>query len=407
MNINSSNDIVNNNIMSDKYYLFKKNTIINKIINEQNVYESTIIKYNITIKDFSHCDKVIIDKINNKYFNTSNSNYIDEYDDICNIFDTLEKNNNLSKASVNTYKKRFKFMFQLFNKSFLTDPNNVINILYTKLNIGINDYLASILSLIKYSEKYKNIIGNDNIIIYKNKFDNVAKQIREKHITNTEKTLNITWQTLKNIVETYKNKDEYIMEYLLLCMYTYIPPMRDNFGKILLINSCDYDNNIKNDYYILDEGRLIINNYKTGIKRQNDKIIYKEINIILPLFLQNLITYSLKILNRQYLITKKNCSLYNNGKLSIYISDTFNFSINDIRHAFETELNVKRCKFTISELHFICYITGHSFEMSLLYVRQYFENVDEKYLQNIIENKQLQQSENIVENISNKIITYF
>src|SRR3989344_5875498 len=137
MNINSSNDIVNNNIMSDKYHLFKKNTIINKIINEQNVNESTIIKYNITIKDFSHCDKVIIDKINNKYFNTSNSNYIDEYDDICNIFDTLEKNNNLSKASVNTYKKRFKFMFQLFNKSFLTDPNNVINILYTKLNIGI------------------------------------------------------------------------------------------------------------------------------------------------------------------------------------------------------------------------------------------------------------------------------
>lgn len=105
---------------------------------------------------------------------------------------------------------------------------------------------------------------------------------------------------------------------------------RSYFQSIEIINdSSDYIDKTRN-YYILNGGRLIINDHKTSD-------IYKY-DFTLPIELQRFIRESLQIMPRRWLISKKDGSRYTPSALSSLVGRVLGMSVNQYRHVIENAL---------------------------------------------------------------------
>lgn len=101
--------------------------------------------------------------------------------------------------------------------------------------------------------------------------------------------------------------DPYSQEYLLLCMYSYIPPVRQDYNYVKFYNNTLPPDNIKDNtnYIIMNNDDMVLFLYEF---KNEDKHFYEPLK--LPRELTNIIKKQLKCISRNYLFTKKNGEPY-------------------------------------------------------------------------------------------------
>lgn len=360
-------------INPEKYINNARLSLIKNILAGKRVNKENIIKYNITINDF------FVDKRTPELINFMNNiyelKYKDEYNDICNIFDTLYSNKKITKATKENYISKLKKILMLFNVDTFPlslNANEIIQKIKQEYGKSYLDYLTVICSLIKYSDKYKQIITNANCKIYSDFMNENLKIYRQNIISKTDIKLKFAYSDIIQQLKELKKKDDCSIKYLLLYLMVSLPPFRDNYGNVLIVDN--KFTSTTDNYYCNTNGNLIINNYKTSK-------YYGQINIILPKQIQTLINKSLKKYPRKYLITSQNdvTKPYKTGKLSQEFPKWYNLlNINDIRHAFETALNKFRSEFSPEEIIQIYKLIGHNPATGILYLRKGKEENGEK-----------------------------
>jgi hypothetical protein len=289
------------------------------------------------------------------------------------IFDDVLSKKKLSDRTITEYKKRIKYISNAcgctsddFIKC-INDPDKVIELLKIKHPTSYKDDISPIITLSKYSDLFMKYVTPEIIEHYRQAMKSAIKQSEKKQADKANNDTCIPWEEIVKIRNKIARNEPLSQKHLLISLYTYIPCMRDDFGKVIISHDTIPPNN-DDCFYFPKKGRLIINKYKTVGK-------YGSIDIILPKQLQHIIAQSLQLHPRDYLITKNNNTsrneLFNNGEgdLSNLIITTFGFGINNLRHSLETYIHLNRYLFTHNELVIIDRIMGHNANMALSYIR--------------------------------------
>lgn len=299
------------------------------------------------------------------------------------IFDQLAINKQLSKRTCDNYKDNIGIIIDVMKCS----NDDIISCLrrteqlfvtlherYPKTTTYKN-LLSPILSLAKFNETIKKELTQSVIDRYHEEMNRLREIVTHQEEEKVDHGSVKPWSEFVELRRKLSENELNGFRYLILCLYTMIPPMRDNFGKIYLIDETSATNlsteqflETEQNIYFVREGRLLITQYKTekfgGI-----------IDIILPRRLQGIISRSLMHFPRQYLVTqeKSKSHVYDEakgGKLSsIMTGHFFGFSINDLRHSMETYVEQHKLEFTCAEIKTIRYIMGHGAEMGDMYAR--------------------------------------
>jgi hypothetical protein len=169
-----------------------------------------------------------------------------------------------------------------------------------------------------------------------------------------------------------------LVDHLLLCLYTYLPPVRNDYGACHILYLEQETKNKKpgdvNVCYIdddLSKWKFVISTHKTvnsmGIK-----------TFKIPKLLANVIKRSICLLPRLYLIPRRSYIVFDDKEtdnLSLTLNEIgmrhFNVKLSSglLRHVYHTEVSKK-----LSETEFekACYIMGHSTKTARdLYERRY------------------------------------
>ena len=294
------------------------------------------------------------------------------------IFDQAYTDKNITVASRDSYKGDFNTIIKLLKcpvddiiPSF-KDSSEAFKILHGKYHriLTYKNMIASIISLGKYSEFFRDHV---DIEPYRQEMNQLRGEVSKKDEAKADQEAITPWSDYVKMRVQMGSTEPDSIRYLILCLYTMLPTIRDNYGKVYIVYD---DTNIpldeKNLYYPAT-GRLNVGEYKT-------RKFHGIIDEVIPHRLQTIIGHSLEIFPRKYLITKDNLSdvVYDankGGKLSsILTSRFFDFSINDIRHSLETYVNQFHNKFTFAELKLIRHIMGHNAIMGDIYARRKTED---------------------------------
>lgn len=355
----------------DPYATEKRNKLIKRIESGTKSNISSIIKYNI--------NNMVVDTTKPEI----NSKIIDVLDpkpkpikfkfkkeltleDSISSLKTL-KGEDQSDVTIINYISKFSKTLGLLEGDFskFKTPNLVFEILSENYGIYSKDYIVSIIMTIKAYTDFKNTLTEEIISEYYTAMYKAKIQIQNNMIDNTEQKTIFQWNSLIELRNELEIENVYSMKYLLICLYTYLPPLRDNYGKIEVID--DYKGKVeihKDNYYDRNNGIFIINEFKTS--RNNTQ----QIMFIVPTLLKEIITNSLDHSPRKYLITKNNyIDCYAKGKLSSTINSWFKFSINSLRHCFETYFIKNSGYFSVRETNVINKIIGHNRGTGILYKR--------------------------------------
>lgn len=191
------------------------------------------------------------------------------------------------KTLINLHKKIFNHE-QIKSLNFLKHLDKVENAIAEnyKDNTQKNIYntLTSILFPYKEKKGYKKVYD-----FYKEKANNLGdklqKETNKNEKTESQKENWIAWQDIlkirnelhsetdniikkKNITE----KDyETLLKNVVLSLYTYLPPRRNEYQNILIVPN-DKDLDDKKNYYVLDDKKFILNSYKTSKKYGSQEI---------------------------------------------------------------------------------------------------------------------------------------
>ncbi len=283
--------------------------------------------------------------------------------------------NILSKKSLNQYESIYNNLQQnIIHKDMIyiiENPKEVIDKLYNykyknykNYNVKtIKNYITGICSYIKfnnlsevYKKQYKDY--NDELIklsqIIKSEYD---EQKPPEHKIDSI----ITWDNFLKKREQLHKLDYASKEHLLLSMYSYIPPVRQDYGNIRIFYKEPTENDlvyiednelIKIENYIilknLYEGILVLNDYKT-------KKIYKEYKTELPKELVEIIKDSIEKNDRNFLFInskgkpyKDNFTKWSNRTLNKIFKKT-NLSVGLLRKIFISQPSLRQSPTSIRE----------------------------------------------------------
>jgi hypothetical protein len=243
----------------------------------------------------------------------------------------------LSKTSNDNYKSRLSQLNKIFDcDNDLTCLNNPKKILdtFNRLKLPTNtilSYINTIIGTTKYSPTFQKILTNidDYKIIQRKLIEKREKQL-EDDINNKDVVL---LKELLEIQSYYEKNEQYSFNHLISSLYTMIPPLRDDFGNVELIEN-DKDDDDFNNFYNTKTKTLILNKYKGSDFKGKYKIVF-------PDKLHTIIIESVKKQPRLFLITKNENNafdtLYTRGRLTNIIKNVFfGNTVNDIRHAYAT-----------------------------------------------------------------------
>lgn len=209
--------------------------------------------------------------------------------------------------------------------------------------------ITPILSLGKYNNLFAQKVDIEKYRQEMNRMRNAVSVDEERKADDDSST---PWSDYVNLRQQLGKTDPFSTKYLILCMYTLIPPVRDNYGRVYIVYDAENIPECEYNLYYPETGRLILREYKT------DKFC-GIIDESLPGKLREIINKSLEMFHRKYLVTR-DCSpeqLYDENKggkpSSIITSRFFDFSINDLRHSFETYVYQFHNKFLFAELKLI------------------------------------------------------
>lgn len=282
--------------------------------------------------------------------------------------------------SINTKKTYTSILSKLNLISDINDHNKTIKII-AKLpnkNSSKKNYYIALLNNFKddkNSEKYKSYYKE--MERYRNlqnsETDKNEKNEKQKNNWCTYDELrNATIMAKKNIDDIINDKiidkyEKYKMyrDYILLLIYTHLPPLRNDYLTVKI--------NTGKNYY--NDGKLILTEYKNSKKMgkyifEYPELIRNEIDKYLDFKKDNDIPNKYMFVNN---LGKK----YNSSTFGNHISGIFNkligkkISINLIRHMYETELitNPKYLKMTLEEKKIEHAKLLHSFTTAQQYVK--------------------------------------
>ena len=197
----------------------------------------------------------------------------------------------------NTYKTYISCLRKLYNDYFDSelssfDVNDFYDhkelIGYINKNIKANNTKQVYFNMIKNILKLFDGFPESIITIYDMEYRNLRKynehEAEEKKETpETDKDKYITFEQLVKLRDKIKSKisniyDKNYLHYIILCLYSYLPPMRgQDLYNCYLINEKEIEIEYNNDNYIsLESGEMVINQYKTSKTYGQNKIILDE-----------------------------------------------------------------------------------------------------------------------------------
>jgi hypothetical protein len=271
------------------------------------------------------------------------------------IEDGIIEPKKLKESSKNIYDNNYKKLTEIIEKPMewiAMNPDKTYEILksvkhYKNNKDGelyavstINHNIKAILTWIRenYPKDKRDTILQEAHFKYKELFMITAievTKINETHELNENKEKAAV--SYKDFIETrdkLAKLDPYSQEYLLLCMYSYIAPVRQDYNYVKLYNNILPPDDLKDNtnYIIMNNDDMVLFLYEF---KNNDKHFYEPLK--LPIELTTIIKKQLKCIPRDYLFTKKNrepyifsnsytqwvnrvlCRLFNKEKLTINI----------------------------------------------------------------------------------------
>lgn len=278
------------------------------------------------------------------------------------------------KRAIEIYKKDGKL------EELLRNPDEYYTKLleYKEVNKLSKHYLTASIVPIMAIFKYNQRLLNENYQLFE-KWNNNNKKIKKivfemyeesKPTTNKQINGNISFDKLEKIRDDIKDKELHYAK-LLLGLYTLIPPVRNDYYDMKIVNDeKDIEDDTKN-YLIYNDNKtvIILNEYKT-------KDTYNKIEIPLPIKLIEIIKWSLNIVPRNYLfITRVNGIIQGYDKSNSFnkyanrllkkITNNDNISLTLLRYIYVSNLDLENMN--LKEKKEIADIMGHSISTQSLY----------------------------------------
>lgn len=278
------------------------------------------------------------------------------------------------EVTFNNYVRDFNRVIEIINcpehdiiSCFKNSANVLSHLRKSYPNISTyKNMLTPIISLCKYNEYFAKNVDQK---IYLNEMNNLRLQAKKEEVDKSNTGQATPWSYYVMLRQELRTNESNSIKYLLLSLYTMLPPVRDNYGRVYIVYKEGEIPVDEHSFYYVTTGRLILTKYKT-------EKYYGIIDEVIPIALQEVIAKSLEVYPRKYLITKEGTTdeLYSSsrgGKLSsIFQSRFFKFSINDLRHSMEDYIDQYHRSFTSSELLLIRHFMGHNANIGDLYTRK-------------------------------------
>lgn len=191
------------------------------------------------------------------------------------------------KTLINLHKKIYNHE-QIKSLNFLKHVDKIEDVISENYKDNtqksIYNTLSSILHPLKEKKGYKKVYE-----FYKEKAndlgDKIQKETNKNEKTDTQKENWMSWDDILKIrnelhddVDNIKKKKnisekdyETLLKNVVLSLYTYLPPRRNEYQNILIVPN-DKDLDDKKNYYVLDENKFILNSYKTSKKYGSQEI---------------------------------------------------------------------------------------------------------------------------------------
>ena len=195
------------------------------------------------------------------------------------------KKKNLADSSIKLYLgnlERLNDELPLNNLNFLSDSDKILDKISTLKPTTQRGYLISICSVLEIykdtSKKMLNLYQNYyNLMI---KSNDKIKAIPTDKLSETQEKNWSSWQDVLNKFDELKkdvepfinnetiNKKNYnkLLEYVVLALYTYNEPRRNEYVNMLVVKKYNPSMNSDNNYLSYDDKKLIFNKYKTSKK---------------------------------------------------------------------------------------------------------------------------------------------
>jgi hypothetical protein len=147
------------------------------------------------------------------------------------ILKQLEENNNMNNITKKIYISRIKKLKkEIKNSDKLKDTVALLDMLEdSSLNTKLS-YINTVIALNKYTNAF-DIDLNE----YKNKQYDLINKREEKLSDDIQNKNVVSYSKLIEIRDKYAKSDYAGLEHLITSLYTYIAPLRDDFGNIELI----------------------------------------------------------------------------------------------------------------------------------------------------------------------------
>lgn len=242
----------------------------------------------------------------------------------------------------------------------------------------IKNYLAFILSYMRRNRAIDDAEFTTSYHTYKSLHSKMSEKISNTlakgEPSERQKNSVIDWNDAIKARDELGKKEYGSRKHLLLSIYTYIPPVRQDYGKVRILSKAPKKSEKCNGNYIIlntSTQRIILNEYKTG-----ERYGYNEYD--LPKELTKIIKTSLKQTPRQYLFTLLDdpTKPYEDDRSFTYFSNiTLKEVLNNkgacvtmMRHAFDTQLSLNYAFMSLGDKEKIAKFMGHSICQQVKYM---------------------------------------
>jgi hypothetical protein len=197
-------------------------------------------------------------------------------------------------------------------------------------NHWIQNTFAPFVALFKHNQQFERrnqVISN----IWYQMYNEISNKIETKYDSNKptdRQDLKIDLNKAKQVLETLKNGSD---EKLLLSLLTTMPPLRSDYGNIVIVKTKKIPLILKDsNYYDSHNKEIVLNKYKTAHK-------YGTLNVKISDEAHKQLLISLKIKPRNYLFTNKRNQPFIE-QYPVYYEKEFNaFANNILRKIFKNE----------------------------------------------------------------------
>lgn len=263
----------------------------------------------------------------------------------------------------------------------LENPAEVIAAINENIPGPKKDYYSAIVSIARHCPRIRHALSeNGSLAIYKGEMDKGLKTAEKKRAEDTNKTVRDWKDIMKEPPRVKAVFGEDSAEHLVAQLYTAIPPMRDDFGRVWINPKINKKFNPKSRelleknparmpaeakgvlYYNNNTAIIVLHRYKT-------KKTYGRTTLLLPNSLQKSIIRSLSKHPREWLI--ENSFGGPAGALSAKIKTLFGgTTINGLRHSYITYTMRDLGQLSATQREKLARRMKHSVFIQSLYVRE-------------------------------------